>query len=197
MGEVGDDLRGPFLQVANTYLVRALPDGFEIIDQHALHERITLEELRKDVLAGKPEVQRLLVPELVEVARAELERLKPRLEEFAAMGIELEPFGEATVAVHGLPARLKKPDAQGLVHDLIALLEEKGETPGLDELVEEVLHRCACRSSVMAGDALSEEEIRALLERGRALESDQTCPHARPTRVRFALEDLEKAFHRR
>ena len=197
MGEVGDDLRGPFLQVAKTYLVRALPDGFEIIDQHALHERITLEDLRKEVLCGRPEVQRLLVPELVEVARAELERLKPRLEEFAGMGIELEPFGEATVAVHGLPARLKKPDAQGLVHDLVALLEEKGETPRLDELVEEVLHRCACRSSVMAGDVLSEDEIRTLLERGKALESDQTCPHARPTRVRFALEDLEKAFHRR
>ena len=197
MGEVGDDLRGPFLQVAKTYLVRALPDGFEIIDQHALHERITLEDLRKEVLRGRPEVQRLLVPELVEVARAELERLKPRLEEFAGMGIELEPFGEATVAVHGLPARLKKPDAQGLVHDLVALLEEKGETPRLDELVEEVLHRCACRSSVMAGDVLSEDEIRTLLERGKALESDQTCPHARPTRVRFALEDLEKAFHRR
>lgn len=197
MGEVGDDLRGPFLQVARTYLVRALPDGFEIIDQHALHERITLEDLRAEVLKGQPEVQRLLVPELVEVSRAELERMRPRLAEFAELGIELEPFGEATVAVHGLPSRLKKPNAGGLVRDLIALLEEKGETPKLDELVEEVLHRCACRSSVMAGDALSEEEIRALLERGRALESDQTCPHARPTRVRFNLEDLEKAFHRR
>ena len=197
MGEGADDLAGPYLQVARTYLVRALPDGFEIIDQHALHERITLEDLRAEVMAGRPEVQRLLVPELVDVAKAELERLKPRIEEFAEMGIELEPFGEATVAVHGLPARLKKPDAGGLVRAFIALLEEKGETPRLDELVEEVLHRCACRSSVMAGDALSEEEIRALLERGRALESDQTCPHARPTRVRFALEDLEKAFHRR
>ena len=197
MGEVGDDLRGPFLQVARTYLVRALPDGFEIIDQHALHERITLEDLRTEVLKGKPEVQRLLVPELVEVSRAELEKIRPRLEEFAELGIELEPFGDATVAVHGLPSRLKKPNAAGLVMDLIALLEEKGETPKLDELVEEVLHRCACRSSVMAGDALNEEEIRALLERGRELESDQTCPHARPTRVRFQLEDLEKAFHRR
>ena len=197
MGEGVDDLAGPFLQVARTYLVRALPDGFEIIDQHALHERITLEDLRAEVLAGRPEVQRLLVPELVDVARSELERLKPRLEEFAKLGVELEPFGEATVAVHGLPARLKRPDAAGLVHDLIALLEEKGETPRLDELVEDVLHRCACRSSVMAGDELSEDEIRTLLERGRALESDQTCPHARPTRVRFSLEDLEKAFHRR
>lgn len=197
MGEGVDDLAGPFLQVARTYLIRALPDGFEIIDQHALHERITLEDLRAEVLAGRPEVQRLLVPELVDVARSELERLKPRLEEFAKLGVELEPFGEATVAVHGLPARLKRPDAAGLVHDLIALLEEKGETPRLDELVEDVLHRCACRSSVMAGDELSEDEIRTLLERGRALESDQTCPHARPTRVRFSLEDLEKAFHRR
>jgi DNA mismatch repair protein MutL len=197
MGAAGDDLGGPYLQVARTYLLRALPEGFEIIDQHALHERITLEDLRAEVLKGRPQIQRLLVPELVDVSKSELERLKPRLEEFAKIGIELEPFGEATVAVHGLPARLKQPDAAGLVRDLIGLLEEKGETPRFDELVEEVLHRCACRSSVMAGDALSEDEIRALLERGQALESDQTCPHARPTRVRFSLEDLEKAFHRR
>jgi DNA mismatch repair protein MutL len=197
MGAAGDDLGGPYLQVARTYLLRALPEGFEIIDQHALHERITLEDLRAEVLKGRPQIQRLLVPELVDVSKSELERLKPRLEEFAKIGIELEPFGEATVAVHGLPARLKQPDAAGLVRDLIGLLEEKGETPRLDELIEEVLHRCACRSSVMAGDALSEDEIRALLERGQALESDQTCPHARPTRVRFSLEDLEKAFHRR
>ena len=166
MGETGDDFRGPFLQVAKTYLVRALPDGFEIIDQHALHERITLEDLRQEVLSGKPEVQRLLVPELVEVARAELERLKPRLEEFAAMGIELEPFGEATVAVHGLPARLKKPDAAGLVNDLIALLEEKGETPRLDELVEEVLHRCACSHLFLQRPSGLHALIRQLRRRG-------------------------------
>ena len=86
---------------------------------------------------------------------------------------------------------------QGLVRDLCELLARTGRAPRVEEVLEEVLHSAACRSSVMAGDELAEEEIRALLGRARELDSDQTCPHARPTRVRFTLADLEKAFHRR
>ncbi len=192
-----DTFQGPFLQIARTYLVRALPDGFEIVDQHALHERITYEALRREARAGAVNVQRLLVPELVELARSEVQLLAEHAPALTRLGIELEPFGATTIAVHGLPARLRRPDAAGLVADLVRILEETGKAPGADEVLEEVLHRAACRSSVMAGDELQEAEIAALLERGAELESDQTCPHSRPTRVRFTLADLEKAFHRR
>lgn len=192
-----DEFAGPFLQVARTYLVRALPDGFEVVDQHALHERITYETLRAEVRAGSVAVQRLLVPELVELARSEVELLGGHAPALARLGIELEPFGPTTIAVHGLPARLRRPDAAGLVADLVRVLEESGKPPDADEVLEEVLHSAACRSSVMAGDELGEEAIAALLRRGAQLESDQTCPHARPTRVRFTLADLERAFHRR
>jgi DNA mismatch repair protein MutL len=78
----------------------------------------------------------------------------------------------------------------------VHLLEEE-RAPEPERLLEEVLHRAACRSSVMAGDALAPEEIASLLERGAGLESDQTCVHGRPTRVRFTLGDLERAFLRR
>ncbi len=193
----GDDLSGPFLQIARTYLVRALPDGFEIIDQHALHERVTFEALRRQVREGRLEVQRCLVPELVEVSRADIELLAGHLEALARIGLELEVFGAGTIAVQGLPALLRHPDPEGLVRDVIEVVGRTGRTPEAEDLVEEVLHRAACRSSVMAGDELADDEIRALLERGAELESDQTCPHARPTRVRFTLADLEKAFHRR
>ncbi|MEX1026079.1 MAG: DNA mismatch repair endonuclease MutL [Planctomycetota bacterium] len=192
-----DELRGPFLQVAKTYLVRALPDGFEIVDQHALHERLTYEGLRAQVREGRIEVQRLLAPDLVEVSRAEVRLIEGHLDALAAIGLELAIFGPSTIAVHGLPALLRRPNAEGLVNDVIAILEKTGKAPTADEVVEEVLHSAACRSSIMAGDELDESEIRALLERAGRLESDQTCPHARPTRVRFTLEDLEKAFHRR
>jgi len=192
-----DDLRGPFLQIARTYLVRSLPDGFEVVDQHALHERLTFELLSRDLARSAIEVQRLLTPELVEASRAEVELVGGHVEALKRTGIELAVFGPTTLAVHGLPARLRHPDVEGLVRDLIDLLARGGRAPGAEEVLEEVLHRAACRSSVMAGDALSEEEIRALLERGRELESDQTCPHGRPTRVRFTLADLERAFHRR
>jgi DNA mismatch repair protein MutL len=195
--KTGDDMRGPFLQVARTYLVRALPDGFEIIDQHALHERLTYECMLRDVRDSKVEVQRLLVPELVEIARSDLELLGGHLEALAAIGIELELFGETTIAVQGLPARLRHPDPDGLVRDLIEILGRTGKTPEVQDVIEEVLHSAACRSSIMAGDSLDEGQIRELLERAKAMGMDQTCPHARPTRVRFSLEDLERAFHRR
>ncbi|MBJ76349.1 MAG: DNA mismatch repair protein MutL [Planctomycetes bacterium] len=193
----GDDLRGPFLQIARTYLVRALPDGFEIIDQHALHERTTFEELRQDVRENKVEVQKFLVPELVELSRADVELLSGHMESLQPIGIELAVFGPGTVAVHGLPARLRNPDVEGVVRDLVDVLGRTGKAPGAEDVIEEVLHSSACRSSVMAGDALTEEEIRSLLLRASALETDQTCPHSRPTKVRFKLPDLERAFHRR
>lgn len=192
-----DELEGPFLQVAKTYLVRALPDGFEIVDQHALHERLTFEDLRRELRAGSVEVQRLLVPELVEVSRAQVALLDEHRDSAERVGIVLEPFGPTTVALHGLPARLRHPDPEGVVRDLLEVVERTGQAPDAEDVIEEVLHRTACRSSVMAGDRLDEDEIRSLLGRAAALETDQTCPHARPTRVKFSLADLEKAFHRR
>ncbi|MCK6446872.1 MAG: DNA mismatch repair endonuclease MutL [Planctomycetes bacterium] len=192
-----DELAGPFLQIAKTYLVRATADGFEIVDQHALHERINFELLREAAATGRVALQRLLAPELVEITRAQAELVDEHREAFAKLGLELERFGPTTAAVHGVPARLAKPDVSALVRDVLALVEESGRAPDAPELFEEVLHRAACRASVMAGDPLSEDEIRELFARGRGLSSDQTCPHARPTRVRFTLADLEKAFHRR
>jgi DNA mismatch repair protein MutL len=192
-----DDLSGPYLQVAETYLVRALPDGFEVIDQHALHERLTFEGLLRDVQDGRVEVQRNLVPELVEVSPAQAALVEEHLDTLARAGVELARFGERTLAVHGLPARLRRVDAEGLVRDVVERIERAGKAPSSSELLEEVLHSAACRASVMAGDMLSQAEIRSLLERASAAESDQTCPHARPTRVRFTLADLERAFHRR
>ena len=186
---------GRLLQVARTYIVRALPEGFEVIDQHALHERITYEGLLADLRAGRCERQRLLLPELVELSRAECLLVAAAREELARAGFELEPFGETTLALQAYPARLERPRAGEIVRAVAAALEE-GRTLGREQLLESVLQRAACRASVMAGDELEQGEMRELLERGRALESDQTCVHGRPTRVRFTLADLERAFLR-
>lgn len=187
---------GGFVQVAKTYIVRALPDGFEIIDQHALHERITYECLRAELAQGQCECQRLLLPELVELSRDEAVLVAAHVEDLASLGFELQPFGGETIALHSYPARLERPRAAELVRAIAAALQE-GRSLSRERLMEEVLHRAACRASVMAGDELEQEEMRVLLERGRALESDQTCVHGRPTRIRFTLADLERAFLRR
>lgn len=184
------------VQVARTYIVRALPDGFEIIDQHALHERITYECLLSEFKAGACERQRLLLPELVELSRDEAVLVAAHAQDLALLGFELEHFGGETVALHSYPARLERPRGPEMVRAIAAALQE-GRALSRERLLEEVLHRAACRASVMAGDVLEPEEMRELLERGRALESDQTCVHGRPTRIRFTLSDLEKAFLRR
>ncbi|MFT7487104.1 MAG: DNA mismatch repair protein MutL [Candidatus Paceibacteria bacterium] len=192
-----DTIPGPFLQVDKTYIVRTLPDGFEVIDQHALHERITYEALLDEMRDGKVEVQRLLVPEIVEVSLSEKLLLAEHAETLRQIGIEIEPFGENDVAVQGMPARVRHPDPMGLVRDVAQILATTGKSPKPEDVIEEVLHSAACRSSIMAGDALTEDAMRTLIRRGQELESDQTCPHSRPTRVRFTLDDLERAFHRK
>ena len=191
-----DELRGPYLQVDKTYLLREVPGGFEVIDQHALHERLTYELLLRDLRAGAVEVQGFLVPELVELSKSEVTLLGEHVDAIKTLGVDLAVFGPDTIAVHGIPARIRRPNVEGLVTDLLHAIEENGKPPNAEDVVEEVLHRMACRSSVMAGDALSQDEIHSLLARARELGCDQTCPHARPTRVRFTLGDLERAFHR-
>jgi DNA mismatch repair protein MutL len=188
---------GPVLQVAATYLVREVDDGLEIIDQHALHERVTYERLKAGLRSGGIETQRELVPELIELARSEVHALEEHLANLARLGIELALFGPTTVALHALPALLKRASAPRLVHELVAALADGRELPGPEALLEHVFHSMACRRSVMAGDRLAPDEIDGLLEAAARLDHDQTCPHGRPTRVRLTLADLERAFHRR
>ena len=188
---------GRVLQVAATYLVRELADGLEIVDQHALHERVTYERLKAELAAGKVEVQRELVPELVELARSEVHVLAEHLPTLERLGIDLAIFGPTTVAVHGLPSLLKRRAGPRLVRELVAALSDGEKLPGPEQLLDHVVHSMACRRSVMAGDELAPEEIESLLEAAARLPHDQTCPHGRPTRVRLSLADLERAFHRR
>lgn len=195
--EAPDSFAGPYLRVAKTYVLRSFPGGFEIVDQHALHERVTFEKLKRQLADSGVEVQCLLVPELVEVTRIEMGLLEGNFEALASIGVQLQAFGEQTVAVHGVPALLRNVQHESLVRDLLGMLRRLGQAPAAAELLEEVLHSMACRSSVMAGDELSDADIQGLLASAQAAGGAQTCPHGRPTRVRFGLHDLEKAFHRK
>ncbi|HET6201825.1 MAG TPA: DNA mismatch repair endonuclease MutL [Planctomycetota bacterium] len=190
------DVPARYLQVHDTYLVRETEEGFEILDQHALHERVTLEELRAQFRRGAVESQRLLVPEFVETTRAEAALIESIAPALARAGLDVAPFGEGEVAIRAVPACLRRFDAKGVVADLCALASE-GEAPDPERILEGALEKMACRASVMAGDRLEPQEIESLIRRGAALPHDATCAHARPTRVRFTLADLEKAFRRR
>ena len=184
------------LTVANTFLVRVVPGGLEILDQHALHERVNLEELRRELRQGQVVMQPLLVPALVEVSREELALLEERAEQLRELGVDVEAFGETTVAIRAVPARLQRLRPEALVQDLLEIAaEHRQATP--DAVQEEMLHSMACRGAVMAGDRLGKEQLEGLLRRGADLPQDRTCAHGRPVRVLLSTEDLERAFYRR
>ena len=184
------------ISVANTFLVRTVPGGLEILDQHALHERVNLEELRRELRQGQVVMQPLLVPALVEVSREELALLEERADLLRTLGVEVEAFGETTLAIRAVPARLRRLQPEALVQDLLEVAgEHRAATP--DALQEEMLHSMACRGAVMAGDRLGREQLEGLLRRGADLPQDRTCAHGRPVRVLLSVEDLERAFYRR
>ncbi len=187
---------GRVLSVAKTYLVREVEGGLEILDQHALHERVNLEELRQEIRQGQVVTQPLLVPVLVEVGRVELALLLDKADTLRALGVEVEAFGDHTLAIRSVPARLTRLVPEKLLDDLLEIArEQRAASP--EKLAEEMLYSMACRGAVMAGDRLQEEDLQGLLRRGAHLPQDRTCAHGRPVRVFLSLEDLEKAFYRR
>ncbi len=188
--------KGEFLSVANTFLFRAVAGGVEIIDQHALHERVNLEELRRELRQGQVVTQPLLVPALVDLSREELDLLLQHQDKFRKLGVDIEAFGETTLAIRGIPARLQRLQPEKLVLDLLEIAQSHRQaTP--DQIQEEMLFSMACRGAVMAGDAVDAEALESLLRRGADLPQDRTCAHGRPVRVFLSLEDLERAFYRR
>jgi DNA mismatch repair protein MutL len=188
--------RAPAIQLHNSYLVAQSEDGLIIIDQHALHERIIYEELLERVSRGPLESQRLLIPLTLPASPRQLgllEQIRPLL---ARLGIEVEPFGPESVAVHAFASFLSRLDPGTFVAELL----ERGEQDLLDMHEEEVLHEVldmmACKAAVKAGDPLSPSEIEALIARRAAVERSSNCPHGRPTTLRMSLKDLEKQFKR-
>jgi DNA mismatch repair protein MutL len=184
------------IQLHNSYLVAQSDDGLVIIDQHALHERIMYEELLARVSRGPLESQRLLIPEVVDVSTTQLELLEQIQPLLAKIGVEVSPFGPASVAVHAFPSFLEKLEPGAFVRELL----ERGEQELLDLHQEEVLHEVldmmACKAAVKAGDPLTAQEIESLLARRELIERSSNCPHGRPTTLRLSLRDLEKQFKR-
>ena len=188
--------RTPAIQLHNSYLVAQSEDGLIIIDQHALHERILYEELFARVGRGTLESQRLLIPITLAASPRQIALLEQIAPLLARLGIEVEPFGPASVAVHAFPSFMDKLDPADFVMEIL----ERGEQELLDLNDEELLHgildMMACKAAVKAGDPLTAAEIEALLARRQVVERASNCPHGRPTTLRLSLRDLEKQFKR-
>ena len=184
------------LQVHNRYLVVETDAGIEVIDQHALHERILYEQIREKVLAGALESQKLLVPEPVDLTATEAAAVLEHAELLAQLGVEVQPFGGETVLVSSYPAMLANLSPAEVLRDLVEKLLAGGRQPEARDLLDELLHMIACKAAVKFGDRLTAEEIDALLAQRHLAQDQHHCPHGRPTALVFTREDLDRQFKR-
>jgi DNA mismatch repair protein MutL len=184
-------------QVAKTYIVAEAEDGLIIVDQHAAHERLVLERMRRAMADGGVARQALLLPEVVELDEPACDRLEARIAELAEFGLEMERFGPAAMLVRATPAMLGNGDVKGLVTDLADELAAYDEALSLKERLDHVAATMACHGSVRAGRVLSVAEMNALLREMEVTPHSGQCNHGRPTWVKLAHGDIEKLFGRK
>jgi DNA mismatch repair protein MutL len=184
-------------QVHETYIVAQTRDGLVVVDQHAAHERIVYEKLKAAIDKSGVARQILLIPEIVELDEADVERLLARAEELARYGLVLEAFGPGAVALRETPSLLGEIDGGGLVRDLAEHMSEWDETLPLERRLMQVASSMACHGSVRAGRRLKPDEMNALLREMEATPNSGQCNHGRPTYVELKLTDIERLFGRR
>jgi DNA mismatch repair protein MutL len=184
-------------QVAKTYIVAEAQDGLVLVDQHAAHERLVLERMRRAMAGGTVPSQALLLAEVVELDEPGCDRLETRIEELRAFGLELERFGPRAMLVRAVPAALGTGDVHGLVTDLADELASFDEALSLKERLDHVAATMACHGSVRAGRILSVAEMNALLREMEVTPHSGQCNHGRPTWVKLAHGDIEKLFGRK
>lgn len=184
-------------QLRETYIVAETEKGLVIVDQHAAHERLVYETMKQGQKDRGVARQTLLVPEVVELSEAAIERLLQVVDDLFQFGLVLEKFGESAVLVREVPALLGQVDAKRLICDLSDELESLGQAYSLKEKVEEVCATLSCHGSVRAGRRLSLEEMNALLREMEATPHSGQCNHGRPTYVELPWNDVEKLFGRR
>jgi DNA mismatch repair protein MutL len=198
---VTDEARGLALgaalaQIHDTYIVAETRDGLVIVDQHAAHERLVYERLKRGIGRGVAR-QMLLLPEVVDLPADDVARLSERKAELAELGLAIEPFGPGAVLVSETPAMLGAIDAAGLLRDLADEIAEFERTAGLKEKLDRVASVMACHGSVRAGRRLKAAEMEALLREMEATPNASQCNHGRPTYIELKLADIERLFGRR
>ena len=184
-------------QIHETYIVSQTRDGLIVVDQHAAHERIVYEKLKASIERNGVQRQMLLIPEIVEMDEATVEKLIARAGELEKFGLVIESFGPGAVAVRETPSLLGKANAVSLLRDLSEHMAEWDEALPLERRLMHVAATMACHGSVRAGRILKPEEMNALLREMEVTPNSGQCNHGRPTYVELKLADVEKLFGRR
>jgi DNA mismatch repair protein MutL len=184
-------------QVHENYIIAQTGDSLVIVDQHAAHERLVYEAL-KEALHSRPlKAQMLLIPEIVDLPEADVERLAAHTETLSRFGLGIERFGPGAIAVRETPAMLGETDARRLLLDIADEIAENDTADTLKERIDRIAATMACHGSVRSGRRLRPEEMNALLRQMEATPGSGTCNHGRPTYIELKLADIERLFGRR
>ena len=183
-------------QVHENYIIAQTGDGVVIVDQHAAHERLVYEKLKRQMAERGVAAQALLIPEIVEFSADDLSRLLGIADELSRMGLTIEAFGGTAVAVRETPAILGEVNAKALLTDILDELSDYGSSQLVQEKIEAILSRVACHGSIRSGRRMRAEEMNALLREMEATPHSGQCNHGRPTYVELKLADIERLFGR-
>ncbi len=183
-------------QVHENYIIAQTETGLVIVDQHAAHERLVYERLKRQRDETGIAAQALLIPEIVDLSEGDAALLLDHADTLAALGLTLEPFGGGAIAVRETPALLGEVSAAALLHDIIDELRDTGTSQKLQSKIDAVLSRMACHGSVRSGRRMRPEEMNALLREMEATPLSGQCNHGRPTYVELKLGDIERLFGR-
>jgi DNA mismatch repair protein MutL len=184
-------------QVHENYIIAQTATGMVIVDQHAAHERLVYERLKRQMAETGITAQALLIPEIVELSPTDAARILDASVELYKLGLGIEPFGGSAIAVREVPAILGQVDAAALIRDLLDELADLGDSQLVQTKIEAVLSRMACHGSVRSGRQMRADEMNALLREMEATPLSGQCNHGRPTYVELKLTDIEKLFGRR
>ncbi len=191
---ITDEFRA--FQIYDCYLVVASDAGLEIIDQHALHERIMYEHLRTKILAGVVESQRLLIPETIECTAVQASAVLENSELLTQMGFDIQEFGGTTLLLHSFPALIPRGGIVRIVLDFAEQLVQKDGRLSRRDLLDRMLHTMSCRAAIKSGQRLSSEEMRELLRQRHLVQDSHHCPHGRPTALTLSRHTLDQQFGR-
>ena len=184
-------------QVHENYIIAQTETGMVIVDQHAAHERLVYERLKRQMADHGITAQALLIPEIVDLSPGDAARLLEHAPALARLGLGVEAFGGSAVAVRETPAILGPVDAAALIRDVLDELADAGDSQLVQARIEAVLSRMACHGSVRSGRQMRPEEMNALLREMEATPHSGQCNHGRPTYVELKLADIERLFGRR
>jgi DNA mismatch repair protein MutL len=186
----------PLAQIHDSFIVAQYRDGMAVIDQHAAHERILFEKLQDQFGTGHMPVQNLLIPDQVELGPAQTGLLIEHLPEMQKLGFLVEHFGTGTFMIKAVPSLLVGADYKKLLLDILDEVNIHGKSAKLEALRDEILSVMACHPAVKIHHRLDQREMEALLLNLSRCRMPHTCPHGRPTIIRFSMEEIRKMFKR-